>query len=108
LDPLFEEYGVAVVHAGHNHYYARCEKEGVQHITSGGGGGRLNTPDPGYPYVVMSDESNHFIRYEIVGSKMTVTAIRDDGSVIESFELGESVPEIKSMPWIPLLLLDND
>ena len=87
LCPLFEQYGVAIVQAGHNHYYARCFVNGVQHITAGGGGAPLYEPDPGAENVVMTDKSLHFIKYEISGGRMTVTAIRRDGSIIESFEV---------------------
>jgi hypothetical protein len=106
LCPLFEQYEVAVVHAGHNHYYARGEVNGVQHITAGGGGAPLRTPDPGQPNIVMTDESLHFIKYEISGGRMTVTAIRSDGSVIESFEVVKQM-QINAMPWRELLLLEN-
>ena len=79
LCPLFEQYGVAVVHGGHNHYYARCVVNGVQHITSGGGGAPLHTPDPGEENVVMTDKSLHYMKYEISGGQMTITAIKSDG-----------------------------
>jgi len=87
LCPLFEQYGVAVVQAGHNHYYARCVVNGIQYITEGGGGAPLYDPDPAAENVVMTDKSLHFIKYEISGRRMAVTAIRRDGSVIESFEV---------------------
>ena len=87
LCPLFEQYGVAVVQAGHNHYYARCVVNGVAHITAGGGGAPLYDPDPGSENAVMTDRSLHFVKYEISAGRMTVTAIRSDGSVIERFEV---------------------
>ena len=87
LCPLFEQYGVEVVQAGHNHYYARCVVNGVQYITTGGGGAPLYGPDPGAQNVVMTGKRLHFIRYEISGRRMTVTVIGNDGSVIESFEV---------------------
>jgi len=106
LCPLFEKHGVAVVHAGHNHYYARCVVNGIQHITAGGGGAPLYEPDPGAENVVMTDKSLHFMKYEISEGRMTISAIRSDGSVIESFEVVKQM-QIKAMPWKPLLLLDE-
>ncbi|MBK9777870.1 MAG: hypothetical protein IPP62_16195 [bacterium] len=47
LQPLFVQYGVSIVFTGHNHYYARAVVDGVNHITTGGGGGPLHTPVPG-------------------------------------------------------------
>jgi len=87
LCPLFEQYGVAVVQAGHNHYYARCVVNGIQYITTGGGGAPLYDPYPGAENVVVTDKSLHFMKYKISGGRMTVTAIRSNGSVIESFEV---------------------
>ncbi len=49
------------------------------------------------------DESLHFIKYDISGRKMTVTAIRSNGSIIESFEIVKPIP----INGIQLLLLEN-
>ena len=87
LSPLLEKYKVAVAHGGHCHFYARCDVNGIRHITAGGGGAPLHTPDPGYPYVVMSESSHHFIRYEISQDRMTVSVIRENGSLIERFDI---------------------
>lgn len=85
LSPLFEKYAVAIVMSGHNHYYARCDVNGVQYITSGGGGVELSDPEPGYPFVAIAEKTYHFIRYDIFHNQMIVAAIRDDGSLIERF-----------------------
>lgn len=100
LCPLFEQYGVAVVHAGHNHYYSRCVVNDVQYITAGGGGAPLYEPDPKAENLVMADESLNFIKYQISGGQMTVTAIRSDGSFIESLKVVKQTP-INAMPRIP-------
>ena len=67
IQPLCEEYGVDMVFAGHNHYYARCEVNGVQHITAGGGGAPLRSdPDLDYSeYVVTGKKAHHFCQVEI-------------------------------------------
>jgi hypothetical protein len=36
IQPLAEQYGVAIIFGGHNHYYARATVNGVQHLTVGG------------------------------------------------------------------------
>lgn len=38
IQPLCEQYEVAIVFGGHNHYYARASVSGTEHITTGGGG----------------------------------------------------------------------
>ncbi len=87
LQPLFERYHVAMVFAGHNHYYARAVVNGIQHITTGGGGAPLYKPDPTAIGVVKAAESYHFCRVRIQGSLLDFEVIRPDGSVIDSLEL---------------------
>jgi predicted phosphodiesterase len=87
LCPLLERYKVAVVLAGHNHFYSRCHKNGIAHITTGGGGA------PRYKFkeraagVAAAESVLHFVRIDIDGDIMNVEAIRDDGSILDSFTL---------------------
>ena len=71
---------------GHNHYYARAVVDGVEHITAGGGGAPLYNPDPNYPNIVICDTSHNFCKLQIDHDTLHYSAIRDDGSVIESFD----------------------
>jgi hypothetical protein len=87
LQPLCEEYGVAIVFAGHNHYYARAEVNGVEHITTGGGGAPLSPPDTSYPNVVTGTETLHYCKIEIDGSLLRFTAVTPAGDVIDKFTL---------------------
>ncbi|NOZ94081.1 MAG: metallophosphoesterase family protein [Acidobacteria bacterium] len=91
LEPLFERYGVAMVFAGHNHYYARAVAGGVQHITTGGGGAPLYDPDPGAPKVVAVGKTYHFCRIEIEGGRLSFQAVTADGTVIDSFQMVRSL-----------------
>lgn len=85
LQPLFEEYEVDFVINGDNHYYSRAEVNGVTHITTGGGGAPLYTPDSTNAFVVKSDKSHHFCEFQIDGDSATVLARRADGTIIEKF-----------------------
>jgi hypothetical protein len=88
IQPLCELYGVDIVFAGHNHYYARCVANDIIHITTGGGGAPLYTPDPGYsPYVITTTQTHHFCKLKIEGAKLTCTAIDRDGVTIDSFTI---------------------
>lgn len=88
IQPLCETYGVAVVFAGHNHYYARAVVDGVVHITTGGGGAPLYAPDPDYtPEVAAVSESNHFCKVEIQGDALSFAAVEPDGTEIDAFSL---------------------
>ena len=87
IQPLCEDYGVDIVFAGHNHYYARAEVNNVVHITTGGGGAPLYAPDSGYPYIVKAVETFEFCRIDISGSELHCEVVKADGSIIDSFEL---------------------
>jgi hypothetical protein len=87
IQPLCEQYGVSIVFAGHNHYYARAVVNDVQHITTGGGGAPLYSPNPGYPNIVAADMSYHFCKIEIDGSNLNFAAVTPEGSVIDEFTI---------------------
>ena len=91
IQPLCEEYGVDIVFAGHNHYYAHCDVNEVKHLTLGGGGAPLREPDPNYSeYIEYCEMVHHFGKVEIDGTTNTLSfeAISaDDGSVIDSFTI---------------------
>ncbi len=87
LQPLFKQYGVDLVVNGHNHYYSRAVVDGMQHITTGGGGAPLYTPDPTYPNIVATDQSHHYLELDFQNATLTLTARRYDGSVIETFNV---------------------
>jgi hypothetical protein len=86
LQPLCLEYGVQFVINGHNHYYSRAEVSGVEHITTGGGGAPLKTPNPTSPNIVTTSSSHHFCKIHIDTDTLHFTVIKDDGTVIESFD----------------------
>lgn len=97
LQPLCEEFGVDMVITGDNHYYARAEVNGVQHITTGGGGAPLYTPDPTYPHIVKTDKSYHFCEFAFAEKQCQVSVRRAGGALIESFTLtheGTKTPSV--------------
>ncbi|MBN2374936.1 MAG: metallophosphoesterase family protein [Sedimentisphaerales bacterium] len=87
LQPLFETYGVNMVFAGHNHYYARAEVEGVTHITTGGGGAPLYDPTPGYPYIVLAVKTLEFCSIKINENQLDLEVINQDGVLIDSLTI---------------------
>jgi 3',5'-cyclic AMP phosphodiesterase CpdA len=93
--PLFEKYGVAAVFSGHDHVYSRGDKNGVRYFVSGGGGAPLY---PRAPRPSAIDEAaikrfervNHYLRVHVFGDFVEVTAIRADGTAIETLAWGEA------------------
>jgi hypothetical protein len=118
IQPLCEQYGVSIVFAGHNHYYSRAVVNGVQHITTGGGGAELYIPNPNYPNIVATSRTHHFCKVAIDGDELLFTAITSSGAVIDSFSMFRAVPRapqnlvIRLVPssgtiqldWTPVLL----
>ncbi|MHC4624666.1 MAG: metallophosphoesterase [Planctomycetota bacterium] len=88
IQPLCEQYGVDIVFAGHNHYYARCIKNGIIHITAGGGGAPLRDGSLDYSeYVEVYEKAYHFCKVHIRGNELDFDAVEPDGTVIDSFAI---------------------
>lgn len=90
IQPLCEAYCVAILFAGHNHYYARASVNGVEHITVGGGGAPLHVPNLGYPNVVTGTSAYSHCEIAIDGDSLTLMAFTYSDSLIDS--LGMSLP----------------
>ena len=98
IQPLCLAYGVDIVFAGHNHYYARCNADGIQHVTTGGGGAPLSMPSAGYPNVVESAMALHFCMIEIQGDELYYTAVNRYGELLDAFTLIHGVDNMAPMP----------
>lgn len=87
IQPIASDAGVSVIFAGHNHYYARAEVDGVVHITTGGGGAPLYTPISGSQNVLIVKKAFHYLKVSIVGNTLTATALTPDNKVIDTFTI---------------------
>jgi hypothetical protein len=87
LQPLSEKYGVSAIFGGHNHYYARAVVNGIQHITTGGGGAPLYEPEEDHPNVELINKVHHFCTIEINGDKFLFSAVSAEGDVFDTFEI---------------------
>ena len=88
IQPLCREYGVSIVFAGHNHYYARGVPGCIAHVTTGGGGAPLYAPNPSAPRIVTSTEAHHYCKVEIDGDMLLFTAVTPGDSVIDMYQRG--------------------
>jgi len=84
-EPLFEQYNVALVLGGHNHYYARAMVNGIPELTVGTGGAPLYGPASGQPNIVKTYQGYGYARFSISGSTLTGTFISVSGSTIDTF-----------------------
>lgn len=91
--PLFEKYGVSAVFSGHDHVYSRAEHNGVRYFVTGGGGAPLY-PRGRRPSAIdlratkYFERVNHYIRVHVIGELVEVTALRADGTIIETVTWG--------------------
>lgn len=98
--PLFEKYGVTAVFSGHDHAYQRAEKNGLRYFVSGGAGAPLYPRSPrasaiDKAAVVRFERAYHYLRVSVSAGVVDVTAVRVDGSAIESvaWKDGKERPE---------------
>ncbi|MFC2155665.1 hypothetical protein ACFLRB_04155 [Acidobacteriota bacterium] len=97
IQPLCLQYAIKLVFCGHNHYYARCDVDGIQHITTGGGGAPLYAANLSYPNVVSATMDLHFCEIDIQGDQLYFVARDGSGTVIDSFDTDNTVPP--ALPW---------
>jgi predicted phosphodiesterase len=87
--PLFEKYQVSAVFAGHDHVYERAEHEGIRYFVTGGAGAPLYPKRP-HPSAIDAEavkkfeRAYHFLRVTLTGNRIEVTAVRVDGTTIET------------------------
>jgi uncharacterized protein (TIGR03437 family) len=94
--PILERHGVQLVLGGHEHGYQRSfplrdgavvdSGSGAVYIITGGGGGGLYSIGTS-PISAIGKSVHHYLRGEVRGSRLTVTAIDIDGAEIESLTL---------------------
>ncbi len=87
--PLFDKYGVSAVFSGHDHVYERAESNGLRYFVTGGAGAplypRRPKPNPIDADAVKKFERTlHYLRVTVTGDRIDVSAIRVDGTTIET------------------------
>lgn len=86
-DP-FSEAGVDLVLNGHDHNYQSGEEGGVTYIVTGGGGGELyRCVLPAIDPIDTCLREHHFVEVEADRDTLTVTAISEEGEVLETVEV---------------------
>lgn len=85
LEPVFVKYGVSIVFGAHNHYYARAEKDGINHLTLGTGGAPTYTPRSTHKYVVFKYNGLGFEKIQISGNRLDGWFVDIDGTLMDHF-----------------------
>lgn len=80
--PILEKYKVDAVFLGHDHFYERSAKGGIQYIICGGGGAPLYAPNAKKnPYQQHAEKSNHYLRVDATATTLHIRMFRLDGKV---------------------------
>ncbi len=90
--PLFADYGVDVVFAGHDHDYERTVAiDGVTYIVTGGGG-HGTRPVGKSSFTAYSEDVLHFVYGEVTTDRMVLHAIDASGREFDSVRIDRAVP----------------
>jgi calcineurin-like phosphoesterase family protein len=85
--PVFERHRVALVLNGHDHNYQRfVSDQGVTYVVTGGGGRdlyKLDSCPNSTPRRVSAVRRHHFTGVEVRTGSLAVTAVGEDGSVLD-------------------------
>lgn len=94
---LYEKYGVDIVFNGHIHVYERTWpilnmsinlKKGVRYITSGGGGGHLESPAPQRTWFSLHvNKAYHYCHTVVFDRNLIFKAYDIEGRLFDTFEM---------------------
>lgn len=102
VNPIVERHGVQLLLAGHEHGYERtypllgglpvsAPSPSTTYIVTGGGGGALESVGS-FPQTAVSVQAFHYLRIDVDGISLTLTAIGLDGTEIDQVTLGAAMP----------------
>lgn len=84
--PLFEEFDVPLVLAGHDHDYQRSTPlDGVTYVVTGGAA--VLRPTGEEEFTEVSTSTQHYVDLEVEADRLTGRALDESGREIDSFEL---------------------
>jgi uncharacterized protein (TIGR03437 family) len=98
VNPIVERHGVQLLLAGHEHGYERTyplaggqvvgsSSPSTTYVVTGGGGGVLESVGSS-PQTAISVQAFHYLRVDVDGQALTLTAIGLDGGPIDRVTLG--------------------
>jgi acid phosphatase len=87
LLPLLEKHRVDIVFVGHEHVYERSCKNGITHVTTGGGGAPLHLKLRHNPYGQAFASVHHFCVLRAAGQTLEVRVYDTEMAVIDEFRV---------------------
>lgn len=101
ITPILERHNVHLVLTGHEHSYQRTHPlrngvpvesgSGTVYVTTGGGGGVLHRINPSAIHEKQVS-AHHYLRVQVFGARLSVTAIDAEGRAIDQFTLAPPAP----------------
>jgi hypothetical protein len=100
---LFERYAVRAVFAGHDHGYARAERNGIRYFVSGGGGAPLYGERPDcsgadHDATRVYLAKHHYMRVQVFDQGLDITAVGLDGVALDHTFVGTGAPTHRNAP----------
>ncbi len=98
LVPIYEEYNVDMVIAGHDHWYERLEVNNVSYVVAGSAGAPLYSIIPSYVLneTIYVESVYHAIYLEAYENQLAFHAFRGDHSTIDKFYINKiSKPDLR-------------
>ncbi len=92
LNPLYKQYGVDVVFAGHDHNYERIERDGIVYLVTGGGGVSPRSMESPVEGQVIAESVRHAVIADLDGGVLDLRAYRPDGSLIDERRIQKGPP----------------
>ncbi len=91
LVPIYEEYGVDMVIAGHDHWYERLESNNVSYVVAGASGAPLYSLIPAYSIneSIIAESVYHAIYIETYDNQLAFHAFRGDYTTIDKFYINK-------------------
>ncbi len=90
LAPILNQYGVDFYLAGHEHNYERfLPIHHVHYLVSGGGGAYVRPFKKIKPLSVRRLSEYHFLRFDVDGHLLKMSAINPEGTVIDTLEVAK-------------------
>lgn len=80
---LLERYKVDLVFSGHDHNYERFSKDGIDYITTGGGGAPLYGEMASSSALIKFSKSYHYCQLTIKNDSLEIVAINDNAEEID-------------------------
>ncbi len=103
LDEIFRRHRVDLVLSGHDHVYERGDDAGLRYLMSGGGGAPLYRRVRMRRYARAFASEHHFVRADVETGAIVFSAIRMDGTVLDTCTLRRSGWDCPPSPIQPRL-----